>query len=157
MVAITIDATPWNPPVGRLFVETCTDPDGPRIARLGGREYNPRTVLCYRLTDDGRFRYSILAYREGDKTFAVESVHVERDIEPATYKTETDILIERRMATDDDIRTMLCAWFSQNQTPEQWLLCVRLKLRLGMQIADAPLHADEIDRLRRIVAEVQRR
>lgn len=155
---MTTNATPWSPPIGRLFVTTYTDPGHEQACRLNCIDpatWKPPMHLCYRLTDETRFPCAVIlqgsqeraAWRTGPAEY------VAFDTEPARYVSETGIVVERRLATDDDLRAMFSAWRVHGFTLEQWLMSVRLP---RWQRTDyAPIDVDDLQRMARIIAEVQ--
>lgn len=150
---------PWSPPVGRLFVTTYTDPDHEQSCRLNCIDpatWKPPMHLCYRLTDEPRFSYAVIMGGSQERaawTTGPAECMIAEDLEPAWYVGDSGIVIERRLATDDDLRTMFAAWKIHGFTLEQWLMSVRLTRWLRTDYA--PIAVDELQRMARIIAEVQ--
>jgi hypothetical protein len=134
---MTTNAAPWNPPVGRLFVRE-------------ERGVTWREMEFAFMVRDGVYRR--LARRWcSEVTDTHGGYFVNSDVARCETFTVGPITITHRAATDDDLRHLLAGW-PKDCHPETWIDgfnrpdCVRDDR--------APIAADELQRLRRVVAEV---
>lgn len=133
---MTAIATTWNPPVGRLIFWTLTYGESTEaILGVASEPANEHGITKYESIAE-------LRYGEGKPCFC-GWVNMARTAED---RTGAGGRIVQRLATDEDIAAVVRAW-SGRYSLDAWIEDIEAT---GARVIDA----DELQRLRRVVAEV---
>jgi hypothetical protein len=147
---MTTNATPWNPPVGRLFVRVVRGkkPDG----SISRRSQSRTVTLCYMdepSRHPGSLRCVSIALLVDCRT---SGVIIPESLPLHSRRSETESHVRRyRLATDRDLRLLVRGWDGPIDLAT-WLH--QLEHGGGPHGVLPGLAAYELDRLRRVVAEV---